>query len=357
MIGHSSFKSIRRRAGPHGKIKKASVRSTSARKAVLARLPMSPIELIQGDLSKPRSKEEKLAICSAPATGNPEERLELLAMLAVDPDLAIAERAQQVLLDEPLENLIAAVARADRDLYLFSYCADRLSEKPGIADARAKNAACPAALVTRVASHLSSQGIQALLDGLERFSSDPQLIDAVACSAAASAEQRELLAELQKGALSPDQIEEAAAEIEPDPVKRTTLMQRVAHMNVLERLTLALKGGRTERMLLIRDPNKLVQRCVLQSPRLTDSEVEGFASMTNLSIEVLRTISLMRIFAKNYIIVRNLVNNSKTPLDVSLHLFPRLNATDLLKLTANKNVPETLRSTAMKLHRKRKLGT
>lgn len=318
---------------------------------------MSPIELIQSDLSKPRSKEEKLAICSAHVTGNPNEHLELLAMLAGDPDLAIAERAQQVLLAEPLENLLAAVARADRNLYLFSYCAERLSEKPGIADALANNAACPAALVARVASQLSSQGIQALLDGLERFSSDPQLVEAVACSAAASAEQRELLAELQKGALSPEQIEEAAAETEPDPVKRTTLMQRVAQMNVLERLTLALKGGRTERMLLIRDPNKLVQRCVLQSPRLTDSEVEGFASMTNLSIEVLRTISLMRIFAKNYTIVRNLVNNSKTPLDVSLHLFPRLNATDLLKLTANRNVPETLRSTAMKLHRKRKLGT
>ncbi len=59
---------------------------------------------------------------------------------------------------------------------------------------------------------------------------------------------------------------------------------------------------------------------------------------------------------KNYSIVKNLINNPKTPLDVSLHLFPRLNATDLVKLTANKNVPETLRSSAQKLHRKRKLG-
>jgi len=50
------------------------------------------------------------------------------------------------------------------------------------------------------------------------------------------------------------------------------------------------------------------------------------------------------------------VNNPKTPLDVSLHLFPRLTATDLVKLTTNKNVPETLRSSAVKLHRKRKMG-
>ena len=108
--------------------------------------------------------------------------------------------------------------------------------------------------------------------------------------------------------------------------------------------------------MLIRDPNKLVQRAVLQSPKLTDSEVEGFAGMTNLSKEVLRAISGMRIFMKNYTVAKNLVNNPKTPLDVSLHLFPRLTATDLVKLTTNKNIPETLRSSAVKLHRKRKMG-
>ncbi|HXJ18444.1 MAG TPA: hypothetical protein VNM68_14765 [Candidatus Polarisedimenticolia bacterium] len=165
-----------------------------------------------------------------------------------------------------------------------------------------------------------------------------------------------MLDEMQKGAVAMNEIEEAAAEIEPDPVKRESLVQRVAHMNVVQRLTLALKGGRSERMLLIRDPNKLVQRCVLQSPRLTDTEVETFAAMTNLTGEILRTISLTRVFMKNYSIVKNLVNNPKTPLDVSLHLFPRLTATDLAKLTSNKNIPDTLRSAALKLHRKRKMG-
>ncbi|HXU47896.1 MAG TPA: hypothetical protein VN727_02525, partial [Candidatus Binatia bacterium] len=53
---------------------------------------------------------------------------------------------------------------------------------------------------------------------------------------------------------------------------------------------------------------------------------------------------------------KNLVFNSKTPLDVSMNLMKRLNATDLMKLTTNKNVPETLRSSAVKLHRKRKMG-
>ncbi len=88
-------------------------------------------------------------------------------------------------------------------------------------------------------------------------------------------------------------------------------MQRLASMNVVERLTLALKGDRTSRGLLIRDPNKLVQKCVLQSPRLTEQEVEHFACMTNLSGEILRTISLTRVFMKSYSVVRNLVNNPR----------------------------------------------
>lgn len=277
-------------------------------------------------------------------------------MLASDADAAIAERAQNALLTQPVEHFLAAVARADADPRLFTYCANELSGKHGVADALAKNEACPTALIARVAQYLTSAGIQALLDNLERFIADPQLVMAVAGSPAATVEQRDLLGEMRKGAVSMNEIEEAAAEIEPDPVKRETLMQKVTHMNVVQRLTLALKGGRSERMLLIHDSNKLVQRCVLQSPRLTDSEVEAFASMTNLTGEILRAISLTRIFMKNYTIVKNLVNNPKTPLDVSLHLFPRLTATDLVKLTLNKNIPETLRSTALKLHRKRKIG-
>ena len=280
----------------------------------------------------------------------------MLTVLSADSDAAIAERAQNVLLTQPIEYFVKALGRPDADPRLFAYCADGLAEKTGVADALAKNAACPTALVTRAAQHLTAEGIQGLLDNLERFISDPQLVIAVGKSQAASPEQRELLDQMQQGAMALNEIEEAAAEIEPDPVKRETLTQKVAHMNVVQRLTLALKGGRSERMLLIRDPNKLVQRCVLQSPRLTDTEVETFAAMTNLSVEVLRAISLTRVFMKNYSIVKNLANNPKTPLDVSLHLFQRLTSTDLMKLTTNKNIPDTLRSAAQKLHQKRKLG-
>jgi hypothetical protein len=225
-----------------------------------------------------------------------------------------------------------------------------------MADALAQDPNCPAAEVARVADKLTRTGIQAVLDQMDRFVSEPDLLAQLAASPAASDEQRALLSELNGGAFAATDVVDELLDSEADLGKRVTLAQRVATMNVVERLTLALKGGRTERMLLIRDPNKLVQKCVLQSPRLTDSEVEAFSCMTNLSVEILRMISMNRLFMKNYAVVKNLVNNSKTPLDTSLHLFPRLTATDLVKLTTNKNVPETLRSSAVKLHRKRKLG-
>jgi hypothetical protein len=294
-------------------------------------------------------------LCAGGIQLAPEDRVELLAVLTADPDPIVAEKAKAALFSAPASGVLAAVARADADPRLFTYCAENAANQAGVADAMAKNHACSLAALTRVAPQLTSAGIQALLDDMERFSSDEGLLLAVSRNPHASAEQKTLLDDLHKGELSEAEIA-ATAEAEPDPVRRQTLTQRLAKMNVVQRLTMALKGGKEERLFLIRDPNKLIQRSVLQSPRITDSEVELFASQTNLSQEVLRAISLSRLFMKNYTVAKNLCSNPKTPLDITLHLINRLNMTDLMKLCQNKNIPETLRSSAVKLHRKRKMG-
>ncbi|MGA9592315.1 MAG: hypothetical protein WBS18_04410 [Candidatus Acidiferrales bacterium] len=298
-------------------------------------------------------------MCSGGAGLAPEDRAEILAILASDADEAMAARAKNALLTQPAEPFVAALApsRTGADPRLFQYCALHLSEKPGIADALAKNTACPTVLVARVTRFLSPEGIQGLLDDLDRLSSDPALAAAMKLLQSCTPEQRDLVVELEGGAPAIADFEEAAIEAEPDVRKRQSLLQRVSTMNVVGRIQLALKGGREERMLMIRDSNKIVQRAVLQSPRLTDSEVEAFAAMANLTGEVLRMVSMARKFMKNYVVAKNLVKNPKTPLDISLHLLPRLNATDLKILTTSKNIPETLRSTALKLHRQRNQKT
>jgi hypothetical protein len=179
----------------------------------------------------------------------------------------------------------------------------------------------------------------------------------LAYSTAATPEQQDLLAEIQTNKqLKEQEIADTAAKAVPDVQKRKTLLQRLGSMNVVQRIQLAVKGGREERGLLIRDPNKIVQRAVLQSPRLTDLEVENFAAMANVSQEVLRNIAKNRAFMKSYIVMKNLAKNPKSPIDITLHLLPRLIPADLKQLAGNKNVPETLRSSAQKLQRQRNMA-
>ena len=283
------------------------------------------------------------------------DRAELLTVLASsDSDEEIADRASGLLFDQPVSAFVEALGRPDADKRLFEYCADALGDMPGIADALAKNNAAPVEALTPLAGLLSSNGIQSLLDNLDRLSSDEGLGVALAESKVATKDQQELLQEIKADApIATKELAEAAETAEPDVKKRETLLQKMAKMNIVQRMQRAVKGGREERLFLIKDPNKIVQRAVLQSPRLTDLEVEGFSAMANVSTEVLRIISMNRAFMKSYVVAKNLTKNPKTPLDISLHLLPRLTPQDLKFLCGNKNVPETLRSTAMKLHRSR----
>jgi hypothetical protein len=280
-------------------------------------------------------------------------RAELLTVLAQDEDQLVKEKAQSALLSVPLETFMSAVRQQDMARALYEYAADHLSVHPGVADAMANNPKCPQDIVARVAAHLSSDTIQGLIDELDRLTMERVLVEALGASATLTLEQRRIVEELQREN-DAKAIETAMGDSEPDAQKRVTLLQKLTRMRVVERCQLALKGNREERMVLIRDPNKMVQRAVLQSPRLTDQEVEGFASMASLTDEVLRLIAANRKFAKNYIIARNLSSNPKTPVDISLHLLPRLTPQDLKNLVGNKNIPETLRMSATKLQRTRK---
>ncbi|HZR28743.1 MAG TPA: hypothetical protein VFA71_08175 [Terriglobales bacterium] len=130
--------------------------------------------------------------------------------------------------------------------------------------------------------------------------------------------------------------------------ERLTSFQKIARMSVRERIQLAVKGTKEERFILIRDGARLVSSAVLNSPKLTEAEVEYFASMKNVSDTVLREISRNHKFMKNYSVIRNLTSNPRTPLDLSLTLVNHLLVGDLKNLSSNKNVPDTLRKLALK---------
>jgi hypothetical protein len=124
---------------------------------------------------------------------------------------------------------------------------------------------------------------------------------------------------------------------------RESASQRLGRMNVAERMKAAMKGSKEERAILIRDPNKLVSASVLSSPKLTESEVESFAKMANVSEEVLRIIGMNRAWVKNYGVIAGLTRNPKTPLSVSLNFVQRLNERDLKMISLDRNLQEPLK--------------
>ncbi len=147
------------------------------------------------------------------------------------------------------------------------------------------------------------------------------------------------------GASEAVEEEEGAGE----PAARETLVQKINAMTVAEKINAALMGSQEERTLLIRDANKIVARAVLQSPKLSDQEVENIATMKSVSEEVLRLVAMNRKFIRSYSVARNLINNPRTPIDTGLPLVHRMNDRDLKELSRNKNVAEVIRSMATKL--------
>ena len=171
-----------------------------------------------------------------------------------------------------------------------------------------------------------------------------QAIAAAASEAATAAAATEVAAAAAKKAKA------AAAVMES---RRDSVLQKIAKLDIRGRITLAMRGTKEDRSILIRDSTKLVAIVVLDSPKISDGEVEKFALQKNVLEAVLRAIPMKRKFAKNYNITRNLVQNPRTPLDLSLGLIKNLLVHDLKNLSGNKEVSDTIRKTALRMFKQK----
>jgi hypothetical protein len=125
--------------------------------------------------------------------------------------------------------------------------------------------------------------------------------------------------------------------------------QRILRLSTNQKIMLAIKGGKEERTILIRESNRLIQVNVILNPRLTESEVAYIALMRTVHEEVLRIISMRREWMRKYTIIRNLVLNPRTPLPISMNNLKRLNEFDMKLMQKDKNVPEMLRREAKRI--------
>jgi hypothetical protein len=163
----------------------------------------------------------------------------------------------------------------------------------------------------------------------------------------------------QMGATDPDAGEEVAAapgsaEEKEQEQKKLSIAQQIMKLGVAKKIEWAnKKGNREVRNILLRDPNKLVQLAVMQSPRITDGEMAKVALSRTAPQEVLQYIYNNRQLMKNYQIKINLINNPKTPVGVSMRFLSTLRMAEVKAVAKNKNVPQGLANAAKKLLEKK----
>ena len=343
----------------------------------------------------------------------PKEMTTALFMLTFDPDTAVRETAQKnaaglpdrilsvALRDETVPQLVLeyfASALGARDEYLemivlnaatadvtIAHIAARSSERiveiiatnqlrllrhDPIVRAVVLNPSTRPSTVDSVTDFCVRSGL--ILEDLPAFKAARRRIlggaagdDEAAAAAAAKVEIEQQAAEAaleQMGAASHDGAvpgvpEEDAALEQEIAQKKLSITQQVMRLSIAKKIEWANKRGNKEvRTLLLRDPNKLVQLAVIQSPRITDGEIAKVALSRTASTEVLSYIYNNRQLTKTYTIKVNLVNNPKIPVGVTMRFLSSLRAAEVKALAKNKNVPQGLATAAKKMLEKKMAG-
>jgi hypothetical protein len=152
------------------------------------------------------------------------------------------------------------------------------------------------------------------------------------------------------------ETEKVAATLEIDPSKEDTvqideetgeevvvdkylpLHAQLGKMTVSQRIRRAMLGSATERLLLVRDRNRLVAQAVVQSPMLQENEVVRITTSRQVPEDVLRLISQDKRWGSSHQVKLNLVQNPRCPLAFSSRLIAHLREHELKALARSKNV-------------------
>jgi hypothetical protein len=124
---------------------------------------------------------------------------------------------------------------------------------------------------------------------------------------------------------------------------------RLLKMTVYDRILTALRGTREERMILVNSRNRLIQRSVLACPKLTDSEIEQYASSRSVAEEVIKQIASTRKWLRHYPVIIALALNPKTPVYTAKSIIPRLNHRDKVRVSRDRNISPITRQIAQKM--------
>jgi hypothetical protein len=320
----------------------------------------------------------------------PSDLVELLHFLLGDSDPAVSAPALESLMAMPTEEMVPLMRDRETAPEVLAWAVAHRPQRE-IRESALQNTSTPDEAIEAVAASLPENLAELVVINQTRLLRRTSLLEAVEGNPNLSNDQKRRLRELREtfrigekpvGAEPPpvaapapavaappaeappppEPVEEAPiteaeaivrylSEDERQASEKVSAVQRLYRLNTAQKVITALKGNREERAILIRDPNRLVATAVLGGPRVTETEVESFAAMKNVSDEILRHIGRHKEWTKRYSVVFNLVKNPRTPIAISLGMVSRLNPRDLKGLAVDRNVSEVIRKHAQKFVR------
>jgi len=319
-----------------------------------------------------------------------DDLIAVLAYLVRSPDAEIAAIARASLADVPARS-IHAFASNEKASPAHLAMLMRASDDPFVLEALIRNRGLPDELVTELASVADAAVQEVIVINQARILRAPEILDALLANPALTSdvrrralenreeffEKKARIAALQAAEEEVDEdepmltlseepiadlLEKAVEEPEEDAPpaqlmetekmddKKVSIFTQILKMSVSDKVKLAFKGGKTERLILVRDHNRLICSAVMRNPRMTETEVEAIAAMRNIAEEALRLISMKREWMAKYSILVALARNPKCPVGVVVPLINRLTLRDLKGLKDDKGVSETTRSVARRLY-------
>jgi hypothetical protein len=308
----------------------------------------------------------------------------LYVVLRQDEDEQIRTQAEASLADLDRPALLEVLSEETCAPEVLSHFADRAARDEELAERIAFHPGVPGPALDKLASAGSGNVIELVLTNQERLLTQPSLLDRLSRNPALRADQRGRILELLERAVrahergesqagSDDTAEPdvnelarllevdvgdlfAASEImdgdefrdSEDPVIRT-VYARILTLNTAQKAILAMRGGREERMILVRDSNQVVALAVLKNGRLKEDDVESICRMRSVHAEVLRQIAMNRDWCKAYAVAHALVRNPRTPQGVATNLVSRLHNHDLKMVVGNHDIPDLIRRMAKRM--------
>ncbi len=311
----------------------------------------------------------------------------ILVPLTSDTDEEIRTAAEATLAGYPSDEVYSLLMDQVTDATVLHYFACGASAKSFYKEAVIVNPSTTDETLRELASGLTSQQIDEMLLNQTRLIKDPIILERLEANGQLTPLQRTRIDEIRHhflrmepaspraarptreddlaaergeipaappaaaGAAGEPAVDESWESVEGlDPELAANALQQIRKMNTAQKIHLALKGSREERTILIKDASRSVQEAVIDSPKITQGEVESIAKMRSVAEEILRVISITREWTKSYGVTHALATNPKTPAGIALGMLARLNVRDLKILAGDKNVSEVIRRQAKKFH-------